>query len=72
MVIAVWLLATVLGGIARLSRRWLRFGLGAAWLLIWSALVQGNYEHIKTLGNVMSGFYAEFLTNPTFLVGSAL
>lgn len=66
------LLATVLLVIARLERRWLRFGLGAAWLLVWSALVQGNYEHIKTLGNVMSGFYAEFLTNPTFLWGSAL
>ncbi len=66
------LLGIVLGLAGRIPRHLLRFVVGGLWLTVWATLAQGNYEHIRTLGSVMSGFYAEFLTNPTFLWGSAL
>ena len=45
---------------------------GLALLLAWCALNWGNYEHVRTLGTMVSAAYAGFLGDGVFLAGSAL
>ncbi|MBW2577087.1 MAG: LTA synthase family protein [Deltaproteobacteria bacterium] len=59
--------AAVAGMFARL-RGWLGVGL----LLLWVLLSYGNYEHVRANGANMALRYAGYLTDATFLRGSAL
>jgi hypothetical protein len=59
--------AVAAGLLARL-RGWLGVGL----LLLWVLLCYGNYEHVRANGANMALRYAGYLTDATFLRGSAL
>jgi len=60
-------LAVAAGLLARL-RGWL----GAGLLLFWVLLCYGNYEHVRANGANMALRYAGYLSDATFLRGSAL
>jgi hypothetical protein len=59
--------AALAGLLARL-RGWMGSGL----LLLWVVLCYGNYEHVRANGANMALRYAGYLTDATFLRGSAL
>ncbi|MBW2494936.1 MAG: sulfatase-like hydrolase/transferase, partial [Deltaproteobacteria bacterium] len=54
-----------------LLARW-RSWLGAGLLLLWALLCYGNYEHVRENGANVALRYAGYLTDATFLRGSAL
>lgn len=45
---------------------------GLPFIGLWSLLCYGNYEHVRVLGGNAAAVYADYLIDPTFLLGSAL
>jgi hypothetical protein len=66
------LLASLLLLVRTLPLRFVRVSIAAALLALFCTLSYGNYEHIHALGTVASLTYVRFLSDKTFLTGSAL